>query len=126
MIHVALSILIFTNTLTKEPPSLGPQNCVQTGRFKSDFNQLLKDIDPNHRQAEFDDIIQINIVIKNMLSPNQYKLGTKPLIWASPACFLKARIYKEFVKSMPMVQIPPCVVEMELYSISKFLKWTDN
>ena len=33
-------------------------------------NSFSKDIDPNHRQAEFGDIIQTNGMIKNVFSPN--------------------------------------------------------
>ena len=38
--------------------------------FQELFYHFSKDIDPNHRQADFGDIIQTNVMIKHMFSPN--------------------------------------------------------
>ena len=46
----------------------GPHNFVKTGRLKSDSNHFSKDIDPDHSQAEFDDILQTNFMIKTCLA----------------------------------------------------------
>jgi len=51
-------------------PLWGLKNLYRHGVSRVTSNHFSKDIDPNHRQAEFGDIKQTNVMIEIMFSPN--------------------------------------------------------